>query len=165
MATPVKPTTHRWIPWSLAAAFLPVLAINMLLVRLALSSSTGLVSDHAFDTGQNYNGIIAEGQRAAALGWRGNARLDAVPGDDRRRARLTVTVTELDGTPLTGLLVSGRLTSPVDPQPDQDVTLADDGAGRYRLELTLPRSGQWEAQMLARRGAQIFAIEQRLILP
>ena len=165
MATIVKPISHRWIPWSLAAAFLPVLAVNMLLIRLALSSSTGLVSDHAFDTGQNYNVIIAEGQRVAALGWRGSAQLDPMPGGDRRRALLTVLVTEQDGTPLTGLLVSGRLTSPVDPQPDQNIALQEDAAGRYRLELSLPRPGQWQAQMLARRGGQIFAIEQRLILP
>jgi nitrogen fixation protein FixH len=155
--------TYRWIPWLFAALFLPVLAVNIALVKLALSSSTGLVSDHAFDTGQGYNRVIAAGRKQAELGWHSEIALQALAGGGHR-GRLLVTLTDAAGAPLRGLTVSGRLYSPVDPQPDQDVTLSEAGDGHYQQEVTLPRAGQWQAQLTAARDADSLAIEQRLVL-
>jgi nitrogen fixation protein FixH len=156
---------HRWIPWALAAMFLPVAAVNGLLVKLALSSNTGLVSDNAFDTGQSYNQIIAAGQKQQALGWKAVTQLQPLPAaDSPHRARLIVSLRDATGAPLHGLKVSGRLYSPVDPQPDQAVSLTESGDGQYRQDLSLPRGGQWDAQLMAWGEAKGFAIEQRLVL-
>jgi nitrogen fixation protein FixH len=149
-----------WIPWLLAGLFPPVIAVNALLVVLALRSNTGLVSDNAFDTGQSYNRIIAAGLKQAALGWRVTARLQGGAGD----ARLQVTVRDADGAPLRGLTISGRLYSPVAPQPDQKIVLQEQVGGLYGQSLVLPRGGQWDAQLVALRDGTSYAIDQRLIL-
>ena len=153
----------RWIPWFYVAVFIPVIAVNVLLVRLALSSSTGLVTDHAFDTGQSYNAVIAAGARQQALGWQ--AAIDIQPQMQPHKVALTVAMTDAAGTPLTGLTLAGRLVSPVDPQPDIAVTLVETAGGHYRQALALPRAGQWELQLVATDGTAQYALQQRLIAP
>lgn len=156
----------RWIPWVYVAVFIPVIAVNVLLVHLALSSSTGLVTDHAFDTGQSYNAVIAAGARQQALGWQASVDVQPAPqADAPHRISLTITLLESDGKPLTGLTVSGRLFSPVDPQPDVAATLVGTPGGHYRQVLALPRAGQWELQLVATDGAAQYAIQQRLVAP
>jgi nitrogen fixation protein FixH len=155
-------TSFRWIPWLIAATFIPVLAINGVLVQQALHSSTGLVSDRSFDTGQDYNRIIAVGKKQEALGWKTDVTL--TPGENRHRAWVAVSVRDFSGERLRGLTVVGRLYSPVDPQPDQNLALTEGEDGLYRQELDLPRAGQWDAQLMAKRGEESFAIDQRLVL-
>jgi nitrogen fixation protein FixH len=159
---PFKP----WIPWLYVLLFVPVVAVNILLIRLALSSNTGLVTDRAYDTGQSYNAVIAAGERAQALGWRAvvdsqPAPLPAAP----HRVALAVTLSDSAGRPLTGLTVTGRVVSPVDPQPDLVATLVETGRGHYRELLVLPRAGQWELQLIASDGSARYAIQQRLSAP
>jgi nitrogen fixation protein FixH len=163
------PTLHhpfkRWIPWFYVLMFVPVIAVNIVLIRLALSSNTGLVSDHAFATGQSYNAVIAAGERQQALGWQ--AATDAQPAaqaEAPHRIALSVALTDSAGKPLTGLTISGRVVSPVDPQPDTAVTLVETG-GHYRQAVALPRAGQWELQLIATDGANQFAIVQRVTAP
>jgi nitrogen fixation protein FixH len=140
----------RWFPWLFAALFVPVFAINGVLVSSAFRSNTGLVSDRSFDTGQDYNRIIAAGRQQP--GW--NAEIKATA------AEIAVTLRDASGEKLRGLKVAGRLFSPVDPQPDQELALAEDSDGVYRQSLKLPRAGQWQAELMAND----FAIEQRLVL-
>lgn len=152
----------RWIPWVYVAVFIPVIAVNILLVNLALSSSTGLVTDRAFDTGQSYNQVIAAGMRQQALGWQ--AAIDVRP-ETGHRVALSIAMTDSAGKPLTGLTLSGRVVSPVDPQPDVAVALVATGGGHYRQVVLLPRAGQWELQLVATDGTGQFAIVQRLTAP
>jgi nitrogen fixation protein FixH len=155
-----------WIPWLYALLFVPVIAVNVLLVRLALSSSTGLVTDRAFDTGQSYNAVIAAGERQRELGWQAVADVQPAPLPDMpHRVALTVSMTDQAGAPLRGLTVAGRVFSPVDPQPDLDAVLVETAGGRYRQMITLPRAGQWELQLIATDGGAQFAIQQRLTAP
>jgi nitrogen fixation protein FixH len=162
MSDPAKSSSYRWIPWSFVLLFLPVMAVNILLVRLAFSSNTGLVSDHAFDTGQSYNQVIAAGEQSRALGWRSEISLTA--SGPAHQALISLSIRDRNGHGLSGLAVSGRLYSPVDPQPDQMIHLTEDGDGHYSQTLLLPRQGQWDAQLLAASPSGRFAIDQRLIL-
>ena len=159
---PQKP----WIPWLYVLLFVPVIAVNVLLIRLALSSSTGLVTDRAFDTGQSYNAVIAAGARQQALGWQ--AGVDVQPAalpDSPHRVAVTVSMTDQAGVPLKNLTVAGRVFSPVDPQPDLTAVLVETAGGRYREMISLPRAGQWELQLVASDGTAQFAIQQRLTAP
>lgn len=155
-----------WIPWLYVLMFVPVIAVNVLLARLALDSNPGLVTDHAFDTGQSYNSVITAGARQAQLGWKGAVEIQPLPqAEAPHRVALSVTMTDATGKPLTGLTVSGRIVSPVDPQPDVALALVETAGGHYRQAIALPRAGQWEVQLLATGSAGQFAIVQRLAAP
>jgi len=159
--------SHKpWIPWLFVLVFVPVIAVNVLLIRLALNSNTGLVTDRAFDTGQSYNAVIAAGDQQAALGWEAAIDIQPAPRPEApHRIALTVTLNDAAGKPLTGLTVSGRVVSPVDPQPDSDAALVENAGGRYRQAFVLPRAGQWELQLVATDGTARYAIQQRLTAP
>jgi len=159
---PFKP----WIPWLYVLVFIPVIAVNVLLVRLALSSNTGLVTEHAFDTGQSYNSVIAAGARQAELGWQSAVDIEpAARPESPHRVTFGVAMSDSASQPLHGLTISGRIVSPVDPQPDVAVTLVETGEGHYRGSVSLPRAGQWELQLLASGGTGQYAIVQRLSAP
>lgn len=155
-----------WIPWIYVIAFIPIFAVNILLIRLALSSSTGLVTDRAFDTGQSYNAVIAAGERQTALGWHAgtDVRAAPLPGEPHRIAIL-IEMTDSSGKPLSGLTLAGSIVSPVDPQPDIPVTLVETAGARYREMIVLPRAGQWELQLVASEGGTQFSVVQRLTAP
>lgn len=160
------PSHKPWIPWVYVLLFVPVIAVNVLLIRLALSSNTGLVTDRAFDTGQSYNAVIAAGARQLTLGWQAAVDIQPAPQPNApHQVSLTVTMTDSTGKPLPNLTVAGRVVSPVDPQPDIAATLIETAAGRYREVLALPRAGQWELQLIATDGADQYAIQQRLVAP
>lgn len=165
----ISPRHHdhkSWIPWAFVLVFIPVIAVNILLIKMALTSNTGLVTDRAFDTGQSYNAVIAAGARQEALGWQSVLDVQAAPLPDKpHRVALTVTMTDQAGAPLKGLTLSGRVVSPVDPQPDVDLVLVETAGGRYRQQLSLPRGGQWELQLVATDGGSQYAIQQRLTAP
>ncbi len=155
-----------WIPWLYVLVFVPVIAVNVLLVRLALSSNTGLVTDRAFDTGQSYNAVIASGVRQQELNWQANVEVRPAPlADAPHRVSLIVTLKDSAGAPLRDLTVSGRIVSPVDPQPDLPVTLMETAGAHYREIVILPRSGQWELQLVATEGTANYAIQQRMTAP
>jgi len=153
--------SRSWIPWFFVLLFIPVFAVNGLLIRYALSSSTGLVSDRAFDTGQGYNQVIEAGRKQDALGWTGSLGIVTTA----RRVTLTVTMLDKSGAPLRGLAIAGRLRSPVDPVPDQAVRLEEQGAAAYSQTVNLPRAGQWDLELIATKGEDRFALQKRLVVP
>ncbi len=166
MTNPALHSHKPWIPWLYVLMFIPVIAVNVLLVRYALSSSTGLVTYRAFDTGQDYNAVIGAGRRQEALGWQVSIEALATPlATEFHRSTVTVTFADADGKALTGLTVAGRMFSPVDPQPDIPVTLVEIAGGRYRQMIVLPRAGQWVLQLVATDGSAQYAIDQRLTSP
>lgn len=155
-----------WIPWVYVLVFVPVIAVNVVLVRLALTSNTGLVTDRAFDTGQSYNAVIAAGARQETLGWQAAIEVQPAPLPSApHRVTIAIAMTDQAGKPLSGLTVAGRVVSPVDPQPDVDAVLVETAGGRYREMIALPRGGQWELQLVASEGAARYAIQQRLTAP
>jgi len=80
--------SYRWIPWSFAGALGVVVMVNGALAYLAVSSSTGLVTEHPFESGNGYNRVLAAAAAQDALGWHGTLAFAAAGAEtgDRRRA-------------------------------------------------------------------------------
>lgn len=67
-------SSYRWIPWAIAGALGVVVAVNGALAYFAVTSSTGLVSEHPFTDGNTYNRVLDAAAAQDALGWRGLLR-------------------------------------------------------------------------------------------
>lgn len=155
-------SSYRWIPWVIAAGLGVVVVVNGALAYLAESSSTGLVTEHPYENGTEYNRVLAVAAASDALGWHGRLGFAAAPGS--REGELAVEITDRAGRPLPGLTVSAVVVSPVEPRPDLRLPLAEAGAGRYRAPLALGRLGQWEVRVAARRGSDFFEFAQRIVI-
>jgi nitrogen fixation protein FixH len=151
----------RWMPWMIAAAFLVVIAVNGALAYFAVRSDPGLVSEHPFELGNGYNRVLDAGAAEDALGWRGTVRFDA---EARLDGRIIAELSDVRGAPLGGLSVTVAVVRPIEPMPEQDVTLSANGQGSYAAPITLARAGQWDVRVTATRGADVYRFVQRIVV-
>ncbi|MFQ3623709.1 MAG: FixH family protein [Acetobacteraceae bacterium] len=152
-----------WIPWTFAALMGVVVAVNAVMVWFALSTFTGTTVDRSFERGRLYNTVIAEAERQRAIGWRFDLAYEH--GVDER-GRLIVLARDQRGEPLDRLAFEAIAVRPLErPQPIP-LALVETARGRYVAELTLPRRGQWELHLAARRG-EVGPVEvrERIVVP
>jgi nitrogen fixation protein FixH len=153
----------RWVPWAIVCAFVFIATVNGALAYFALHSDTGLVTEHPFELGNGYNGILAAGATQDALGWHGTAIFS--PDRGRLDGRIIVRLSDGHGTPLDDAAVRVSVIRPIEPLPAQDLTLLGAGAGAYQAPITLARGGQWELRVSAVRGGQVYRFAERVVAP
>ena len=143
----------------LLGAFVAVAAVNGLMIWYAESSWTGLVSDSSYEQGLGFDRMLAESRAEAALGWQGAIAYDAGAG------RLTVTLANQAGEPLTGLRLSAQWLRPTREGFDRTVTLTELAPGRYGAAIRLPLPGQWDVRVtVMERGQVRFHAQKRLVI-
>jgi len=151
----------RWVPWAIAGAFIVVATVNGALAYLAVHSDTGLVSEHPFELGNGYNRVLDTGAAQDALGWHGSVHFTDQVG---LSGRIVAELRDPKGAPLVGLAVKAAVVRPVEPLPEQTITLDASGQGNYGAPITLARAGQWEVRVTAERGADVYQFVQRIVV-
>jgi nitrogen fixation protein FixH len=146
------------VPWLFVAGFAIVIAVNGIMIWLAIASFSGLYSDHARERGVNYNQVMAEQQSRDALGW------SVVPSWQADRGVLGLKVSDAGGQPLAGAVASIELVRPAERRAPIDVALADLGDGRFAGHVVLPERGNWDADIVIEAGGRRFALTKRLFL-
>lgn len=149
------------IPWLFPAAMLPVLGANGALIYLALQTKPALVDAHPFEDGRTYNREIAALAAQRALGWR--AALSA-PSRANAAGPVTAVLRNRSGAPLRGLAVEVWIRRPVGATPPLRLHLAETAPGRYAAAILLPLAGQWQLDVVARRGRDEFAFGRRIVV-
>ncbi|MGN6498274.1 MAG: FixH family protein [Tsuneonella sp.] len=142
-----KTFTGRHMTAILVAGFGVVIAVNLVMARLAVSTFGGVVVENSYVASQEYNKWLAEAEQSRALGWapvvqrRGDGRVEvrfaegAAPGELKAIAR----------HPL------GRL-------PDNPLSFAAAGPGRFVSTAPLP-GGRWTLRLEGRAGRQVWRDE------
>ena len=146
------------IPLTFVAGFAVVIAVNGLMMWLAIASFSGLYSDHARDHGVTYNRVIAEQKARDALGWKVSTSWQP------ESQRLGVSLTNADGRPLAGARVSVGLVRPAEKQAPIDVDLTDLGDGRFGARIVLPMRGNWDLDIAVESHGRHFAVTKRVFL-
>jgi nitrogen fixation protein FixH len=146
------------IPWLFVAGFGIVIAVNAVMMWLAIGSFSGLYSDHARERGLHYNRIVAEQKSRDALHWQVDAKWRPDSG------QLLLAVTGADGKPLAGARMSAELVRPVEKRPPVPVAFSDLGEGRFTSHVDLPARGNWDLDIIVDAGDQHFALTKRLFL-
>jgi nitrogen fixation protein FixH len=144
----------RWIPWYFVAFFIVLFIVNAVFVYLATSTNPGVIADKAYIEGKDYNQTIAMAARQASLGWKAEASL--------KDNEIIFTLSDRNGAPLNGAIVSVRFRRPAESAHDFTLSLMPRGAGRYAAPLAQPVSGIWDATFFAMRDHQPFQYRERL---
>jgi nitrogen fixation protein FixH len=152
----------RWIPWLFVAGFLVIIAVNGVLVWVAIGTFSGLETDHPYERGLDYNRTLEAAREQQARAWQ--VSLDVVPSTGRR---VSVVASFLDGRgrPIDGLTAEAEFVRPVRADDDVAAVLAGEGAGRYGAELELPLGGVWDVELIAEGESGRWQSRQRLQLP
>lgn|SRR5215813_8724175 len=154
-------TDYRWVPWAVAAALGVVMIANATLAYFAMRSDPGLVSRHPFELGNGYNRVLDAGATQDALGWHGTVRFVQESG---LSGRIVAELGDPSGAPLGGLAVKVALVRPIERLPEQNLALDASGQGVYAAPITVARAGQWDIQVTAARGADVYQFVQRIIV-
>ena len=143
----------------LLGAFIAVAAVNGLMIWYAESSWTGLVSDSAYEQGLGFDRMLAESRAEATLARQGAIAYDAGKG------RLTVTLADQAGAPLTGLQLSAQWLRPTREGFDRTIALTELAPGRYGAAIRPPLPGQWDVRVTVMdRGRTHFHAQKRLVI-
>ncbi len=146
------------VPAAFVAGFAIVVAVNGLMIWLAVASFSGLYTDQPRDRGLRYNRILSDQRARDALGWQVEVAWQAEP------LQLRVMAAGADGVPLTGARVAAVLVRPVEKRASVGVALTEVGEGRFVAPLDLPAPGNWDAHVVVETGGQRYEISKRLFV-
>lgn len=154
-----KPLSGRTVLFWLFAFFGTVAAVDGAFIVVAERSFPGFSTPNAYETGLEYNRVLAAAEAQRALGWQ--VELTA----DGSRA-LTLRVRDRNGVAVDSSRVTAQIGRPADARDDHSLVLTMAAPGVYRAEGALPAPGTWDVQVRVRRpdGAD-YRIEQRLVAP
>lgn len=157
MAT-ISAARDRHVPWLFAAGFAVVIAVNAIMVWLAVGSFSGLYTPQPRQLSLQYNEIIARQGDRDALGWQFEATWR--PLDNR----LEIAVVDAQGRPLGNARLHAELVRPVEKRPPLAVDLVAVDSGRYAATVALPARGNWDLDVVIDIDGQRFAQTRRMFL-
>ena len=164
MARPRQP--GWWYPWIFVGGMLVVIAVNGVLITMAVSTFSGIQTEEHYRKGLAYNQALAAAEAQERRGWQ--MALTFTPessADGRRQGDLAGTFVGKDGRPLDNLEVEAVLLRPTHEGFDVAVDLDHRGGGVYGATVFLPLPGQWDAHVHAHRDGDNFQETRRLSVP
>ncbi|MBL0317984.1 MAG: FixH family protein [Alphaproteobacteria bacterium] len=151
----------RIIPWYFVMFFIIVVAVNSVMVTLAIRTSTGLVTDHPYEKGVAYNQVLNAIRHQKELGWKGVISYQSkIP----QQGTLTFALTDAQGTFLHAQKISLHISRPVKDGFDFDQTMLLSERSTYEANVTFPQPGLWEARVIAYSDGNEVQYTQRLVI-
>jgi nitrogen fixation protein FixH len=159
-----RPTPAWRNPWligwfALVATFL---AVNGVMIYLAITTNPGLVVEDYYDRGQYYEHNLAS-KLAQDPGWA--LRVD-VPKDVKagQTRVLRFFVSDKAGQPVAVDGVTFYAYRPSDVGRDFSLPMETEATGRYAVTVSFPLVGVWDTLFAARLGGDEHSLGQRLIV-
>lgn len=148
----------RHVPWLFVAGFAVVIAVNGIMVWLAVGSFSGLYTPQPRLRSLQYNEVIAQQAGRDALGW----QLEAIwqPQD----SRLEIAVVDAHGRPLGGAQLHAELIRPAEKRPPVAIDMVAVDSGRYASTVALPARGNWDLDVVVEYDGHRFAQTRRMFL-
>ncbi|HVI87265.1 MAG TPA: FixH family protein [Dongiaceae bacterium] len=155
------PRKALWIPAIFVLAFVVIIAVNTIMVVLAVRTFSGLETNNAYDQGLGYNTTLAEAAQNEKLGWHAAITFSPAGSDTRR---IQVTMTDASGTPLPDLDLNAILVRPTNAGLDEVVQLTPLDRGRYQAIFRPRALGNWDLRLRAERGGTRWQHNERIDL-
>jgi len=161
LASP-KPLTGGKVLFMLLAFFGVVIAVNVIMAKLAIQTLPGTEVDSAYSASLAYENEIAAAHDQNARNWKVDARIQRGPDGG---ATLEVEARDNRGLPMSGLNFQGRFERPADRRADRAVVLAEMASGIYRGSAPLIGPGQWDLVLEGvAAGQRLFLSKNRVLL-
>lgn len=135
--------TGRHMLFALLAFFGIVFAMNIYMVRVAISTNSGLEGQSPYRSGLKYNERIAAAERQEALGW--SDRIALADGG----SRLVVTLSDRNQAAVEGLKVAAVLGRPTTVVEDESLVLEEKAPGQYEAVTKITAPGYYIASIEA----------------
>jgi len=136
----VRPFTGRHMAAILISFFAVIIAVNVLMARLATSTFGGVVVENSYVASQKFNGWLDAARSEKALGW----KAEIARADD---GRLQVTLRDSAGTRIAAAAVSATAEHPLGLRDDIALVLKEGAPGHYAAALP---AGRWRIKLVVR---------------
>jgi nitrogen fixation protein FixH len=161
-APTVRPLTGRFVFIAVVSFFAVVIGVNLVMMRLAITTLPGTEVDSAYSAGLAYQREIVAARQQNARDWKVDAHIERKPDG---AAVLNVGAQDRSGAPLAGLALFARLERPTDRRADRAFEIAESGGGSYRGTAQSVASGQWDLVIEADAdGKRMFLSRNRIVL-
>lgn len=135
---PVRPLTGKHMALIFVAFFGVVIAVNVTMARLAISTFGGVVVENSYVASQQFNGWLKEASAEKSLGWKGIASRDDA-------GRATLVLADRVGKPIASARVSAVAEHPLGQRPPVALVLHETAPGVYAAPLI---AGRWRLKVL-----------------
>lgn len=142
----VRPFTGRSMAVILVSFFAVVIAVNVLMARLASATFGGVVVENSYVASQQFNGWLKEAHNQQALGWQGVPLRDA-------QERAAITLVDSMGRPIAGARVSALAEHPLGHRPAADLVLHETAPGTYAAPLA---AGRWRLRVTVEADGKVW---------
>lgn len=141
--------TGRHVFAMFAAFFGVIVAVNVVMMRIAVTTFSGVESETPYKNGLAYNTRLDAAKRQAALGWTVDAR---VQRSEDGRATVTVQAKDKAGRPIGDLTGIVRFERPTDKRMDRQGDIVRVGGGGYTAQIDGVGVGVWDVVVLFGEG-------------
>jgi len=135
----------------LLLAFLVVLAVNAVMVTVAIKSFTGLTTDHPYEKGIAYNKVVAAEEAQEKLGWQGNIAYE--------NGVVSFTLKDKGEKAIKPEKTTVEITRPTQAGMDFSVELVGGKA-----EVQFPAKGLWELRAKTSYKGNDYQISKRIVV-
>lgn len=141
-----SPFTGRKMAAILVSFFAVVIAVNVLMARLATSTFGGVVVDNSYVASQKFNGWLKEAEQEQALGWQGDIARD-------QAGRAGIVLVDSLGKPLAAAKVTAIAEHPLGQRPTTTLVLHETAPGHYAAPL---EAGRWRLSVKVDADGRIW---------
>lgn len=154
-----RPITGRTVLLYFVSFFGIIFAMNFYMVRVAISSFSGVETESAYKAGLSFKNDVAAAHAQDARHWQVEASLQR-----GEASGMIITVSDAQGQALTGLTPEVRLAHPTDKRRDVPLEVVELTPGQFK-SLTPAPEGQWDLVIdLKRETETVFRSKSRISL-
>lgn len=157
-----RPITGRFVLVTTIAFFAVVISVNMVMMRLAITTLPGTEVDSAYSASLAYQGEIVASRQQNERGWQVQAHIDRQPDG---AAAVAIEARDHAGVPLKGLNFLARLERPTDRRADRAIEVTEAGPGNFHGRAEGVTAGQWDLVIEGDAdGRRMFLSKNRIVL-
>lgn len=139
--------------------FAVVFAVNGYMAYEAVATFRGADESQAYREGMQYNTTLARRAEQARLGWTATIAAERLASG---QVRVAVTLKKADGSPVTHLMLDGKLEHPADEARDRSLRFTEVRAGEYEGDVAGVSPGAWDTIVTTPAHAVPFEATRRL---
>lgn len=141
-APATRKSIDKYIPWMFVLFFGVFIAVDAVMVTLAVRTQTGLVTEQAYEKGLAYNRALEAAEEQSAWGGTGTVTLEG--------KRLSFILKDKEGRTIHDADVTATVRRPVQAGYDVTYPMAPTGQQSYAADVEFPLPGEWDIRVSAK---------------
>lgn len=147
--------SDKWIPWYFVAFFVVLAILDGIFVTIAVSTHRGVITEHAYKKGLEYNKVVTASEKQDILGWLGNIDFD--------KNTINFDLKDKNRQAVKGAKVTAYFTRSTQAGYDFSTPLELNKEGIYAKQITFPLKGLWDVRILATWHHQQYQKSKKII--